>query len=69
MSLYLEVQIDAGTSEEAAAAELADLAERIRITVQAKHNGVTMTARPFQLMRDVLAEFERDKRFQSYPED
>ena len=65
--LMMTVQIVAGTSEENAAAELARLAERVRITVEAKHNGVTMIARPYQLARDVLAEFKRDQQLARYP--
>jgi len=61
MTLYLRVEIDPGTSETEAAHDLADLAERIRTTVEASHNGVVMRARPFQLASDVLAAFKREQ--------
>lgn len=59
MSLYLNVDIDAGTHVNDAAKELADLAERLGINIQATFNGVLMIARPDDNWEDVLRECQR----------
>ena len=69
MSLFLKVEILAGSPEESVAADLADLAGQLRIMVEADHNGVTMRARPGQTSDDVLAEYRRDCRLAEYPQD
>ena len=69
MALFLKVEIEPGTSEGDAARELADLAERLCITVQAEHCEVAMIARPDQSWDDVLREYKRDCRLAQYPQD
>lgn len=68
-SLFLKVEVLAGSSEEATAADLARLAERLRIMVEADHNGVTMRAIPGQMPQDVLLTFQRERRLADYPQD
>ena len=68
-SLFLEVEVLAGSSEESVAADLAALAERLRIIVEADYNGVSMIARPVQPAEDVLLQYRRDCRLANYPQD
>jgi hypothetical protein len=68
-ALVLKVEVDGGTPAMAAAAEMVDLAGRIAVIVEAEVCGVTMRARPYQLARDVLAEWERECRLAQYPQD
>lgn len=67
VSLYLNVEIDAGTSQTDAAQELLFFAQRVGITVQAKFNGVRMIARPSDDREAVLAEYEREVSLSGYP--
>lgn len=67
--LVLKVEIDGGTPAMEAAAEMVDLAGRVGVIVEAEIGDATMRARPYQLARDVLAEWERDNRLAQYPKD
>jgi hypothetical protein len=56
--LVLKVEVSSDAPPMEAACEMADLAGRIGVIIEAKVGDATMRARPYQLARDVLAEWE-----------
>lgn len=67
MALYIKVGVVVGTDAPDAIAEMVTLAEKTGVAVEAQFNDVTIVARPYQLYRDVLENYERDCRLANYP--
>ncbi len=67
-SLFMTVEIMAGTDDASAALDLTMLATDMGMIVEAKQRGIIMRAHPGTDWHDTLANFQRDERLSNYPE-
>ncbi len=68
VNLCIKVEASAGAKTGVIAVELAELAEKLSVVVEAVVQEATMIARPGQTWADVHREWERDCRLANYPQ-